>query len=147
MTLQVFRTGDTPIEGSGETRCEESPSPRRAGCTSTQARGERRISVEIGDWPSGVYYAELRARGRRGSATRRFVLAPRRLGTHRVAVVMPTNTWAAYNRRDADGNGKGDTWYEDSERTHGRHRRGPSSTAASHRTSATTTCPSSAGWR
>jgi hypothetical protein len=29
----------------------------------------------------------------------------------RVAVVMPTNTWQAYNFRDADGNGWGDTWY------------------------------------
>jgi hypothetical protein len=26
---------------------------------------------------------------------------------------MPTNTWAAYNRRDMDGDGAGDTWYED----------------------------------
>jgi hypothetical protein len=30
-----------------------------------------------------------------------------------VAVVLPTNTWAAYNRRDVDGNGVGDTWYAD----------------------------------
>ena len=25
---------------------------------------------------------------------------------------MPTNTWFAYNRRDGDGDGVGDTWYE-----------------------------------
>jgi hypothetical protein len=69
-------------------------------------------SIRIGDWRSGVYYAELRAAdGRVGYAP--FVLAPRRLGTRRVAVVMPTNTWQAYNRRDANGNGEGDTWYED----------------------------------
>jgi hypothetical protein len=30
-----------------------------------------------------------------------------------VAVVLPTNTWQAYNRRDDDGDGRGDTWYED----------------------------------
>jgi hypothetical protein len=70
-----------------------------------------RLRVEIGDWSSGVYYAELRARdGRVGYAP--FVLAPTRLGEHTVAIVMPTNTWFAYNRRDADGDGHGDTWYE-----------------------------------
>ena len=31
--------------------------------------------------------------------------------TSRVAVVLPTNTWQAYNFRDSDGNGWGDTWY------------------------------------
>ena len=31
----------------------------------------------------------------------------------RVAVVLPTNTWQAYNFRDVDGNGVGDTWYAD----------------------------------
>jgi hypothetical protein len=30
-----------------------------------------------------------------------------------VAVVVPTNTWQAYNFRDVDGNGVGDTWYAD----------------------------------
>ena len=41
------------------------------------------------------------------------VVRPPVLGGHRVAVVMPTNTWQAYNRRDADRDGLGDTWYED----------------------------------
>ena len=31
--------------------------------------------------------------------------------TRRVAVVLPTNTWQAYNFRDEDGDGYGDTWY------------------------------------
>ena len=26
--------------------------------------------------------------------------------------MLPTNTWQAYNRRDVDGDGTGDTWYE-----------------------------------
>jgi len=34
-----------------------------------------------------------------------------RFGQHRVAVVMPTNTWSAYNFWDQDGDGIGDTWY------------------------------------
>ena len=42
-----------------------------------------------------------------------FVVRPRRLGEHRVAVVLPTNTWHAYNYRDVDQDGVGDTWYAD----------------------------------
>ena len=37
------------------------------------------------------------------------MLRPRRLGEHRVAVVLPTLTWQAYNFRDDDGDGKPDT--------------------------------------
>ena len=46
-----------------------------------------------------------------GSATR--PSSSRRSGSaeHRVAVVLPTRTWQAYNFRDADGDGIGDTWY------------------------------------
>jgi hypothetical protein len=77
--------------------------------------GRRSIAVKLGSWPSGVYYARLTAPGHRiGYAP--FVLRPRRLGEHRVAVVMPTQTWQAYNRRDENGDGKGDTWYADPHR-------------------------------
>jgi hypothetical protein len=73
----------------------------------------RRLSVAIrlgADWPSGVYYAQLTAPGDRvGYAP--FVLRPRRLGAHRVAAVIPTQTWQAYNFRDDDGDGVPDTWY------------------------------------
>jgi len=40
-----------------------------------------------------------------------FVLAPHTLGEHRIAVVMPTQTWQAYNFRDDNGDGRPDTWY------------------------------------
>ena len=39
------------------------------------------------------------------------ILRPATLGTSRQAVVMPTNTWQAYNHYDLDGDGWGDTWY------------------------------------
>jgi hypothetical protein len=69
-----------------------------------------RLRVPAG--PSGLYYAELTtADGRLGYAV--YVLRPRRLGQSRIAVVEPTNTWQAYNFRDVDGNGTGDTWYAD----------------------------------
>ncbi len=72
----------------------------------------RRIELPIGDWPSGLYVARLRGPGGEGLAP--FVVRARRLGEHRVAVVLPTNTWQAYNLRDVDGNGVGDSWYADS---------------------------------
>ena len=103
LTVQIFRTGSVPIDGRRRDRMVGLAITGRLPYTGT---------VRMGDWRSGVYYAELRSRsGRVGYAP--FVLAPRRLGEHRVAVVMPTNTWQAYNRRDADHDGEGDTWYED----------------------------------
>jgi hypothetical protein len=72
--------------------------------------GERSLSVRIGRWPSGLYFARLVARdGRAGFAP--LVVAPRRIGEHRVAVVLPTLTWQAYNFRDDDGDGLADSWY------------------------------------
>jgi hypothetical protein len=68
------------------------------------------IDVPIGDWGSGLYFAKLSGvDGRVGYAP--FTLRPAQLGTTRVAVILPTNTWQAYNFRDEDGNGWGDTWY------------------------------------
>ena len=59
---------------------------------------------------SGLYFARIETDdGRVGFAP--FVLLPRPFGEHRIAVVFPTNTWEAYNHRDVDGNGIGDTWY------------------------------------
>ena len=66
--------------------------------------------VRAGDWPSGLYFLRATsADGRVGYAP--FIVRPRRLGTHRVAVVLATNTWAAYNFEDSDGDGWGDSWY------------------------------------
>jgi hypothetical protein len=66
--------------------------------------------VRAGDWPSGLYFVRATASdGRVGYAP--FIVRPRVLGTQRVAVVLATNTWAAYNFEDADGDGWGDSWY------------------------------------
>jgi hypothetical protein len=69
------------------------------------------ITFRIPDVPSGLYYVQLTgADGRVGYAP--FVVRPAALGaTGRVLVVLPTNTWQAYNFQDVDGNGYGDTWY------------------------------------
>jgi N,N-dimethylformamidase beta subunit-like, C-terminal len=77
----------------------------------TGKRSARRtIVLQSGDWPSGLYAARLTTPdGRVGFAP--FVLRPKSPGGTRVAVVLPTNTWQAYNLYDADGDGWGDTWY------------------------------------
>ena len=68
------------------------------------------ISLQTGDWPSSLYAVRLESPdGRVGFAP--FVLRPTTAGGGRVAVVLPTNTWQAYNLYDADGDGWGDTWY------------------------------------
>jgi N,N-dimethylformamidase beta subunit-like, C-terminal len=69
------------------------------------------INFQIGDWPSGFYFVKLtEPDGSFGYAP--FIIRPRVLGeTSRVAVVLPTNTWQAYNFYDADGDGWGDSWY------------------------------------
>ena len=68
------------------------------------------VRIRIGDWPSGLYFVRITSRGHRvGYAP--FIVRPRSLGTSRIAVVLPTNTWQAYNFADADGDGWGDSWY------------------------------------
>ncbi len=61
------------------------------------------VGVHIGRWPSGVYF--VRVRSSEGTAVAPVVLRPAELGIAHVAVVVPTFSWQAYNRRD------GDTWY------------------------------------
>jgi hypothetical protein len=75
------------------------------------------VSVPIGaDWPSGVYVAQLTADdGRVGYAV--LIVRPA-APSAKVAVVMPTSTWGAYNFYDADGDGWGDTWYARWKTTH-----------------------------
>jgi hypothetical protein len=79
--------------------------------TRSIARVSPRLAVKIGYWPSGLYFARLDGPGGVGFAP--FVVRPHSFGESRVAVVLPTNTWQAYNFRDVDGNGVGDTWYAD----------------------------------
>ena len=68
------------------------------------------LNVPLGRWSSGVYFVRVRADDGRVGFTP-IVLRPRKLGATRVAVVMPTYTWQAYNFYDRDGDGRGDTWY------------------------------------
>jgi hypothetical protein len=69
------------------------------------------ITFRIPMVASGLYYVLFSgADGRIGYAL--FVVRPAIFGaSSRVLVVLPTNTWQAYNFQDVDGNGYGDTWY------------------------------------
>ena len=59
---------------------------------------------------SGLYFLRVNSGdGRVGYAP--LILRPRTLGEHKVAVVLSTNTWQAYNFLDANGDGWGDSWY------------------------------------
>lgn len=107
ITIQFFRAGGESCRTVANDVMLGTPVSRAT--TLGDVHGRRTVRVRIGDWPSGVYFARLTAGARIGYAT--FVLAPTRLGEHRVAVVMPTETWQAYNYRDDDGDGHGDTWY------------------------------------
>jgi hypothetical protein len=106
-TVQVFHVGPEQQLTIGDKRMEGVPvaAPRRFA----SLRSGSTIRVPVGQWPSGLYFARLTAGGRLGFAP--FVVAPKRLGEHRVAVVLPTRTWQAYNFRDDDEDGAGDTWY------------------------------------
>ncbi len=73
------------------------------------ANGPRPIVIDLGGWPPGVYCARVETdNGRLGFAP--FVLRPRR-PTARVAIVVATSTWQAYNFYDANLDGFGDSWY------------------------------------
>ncbi len=70
------------------------------------------VALNLGHWVSGLYFVRaVSSDGRVGYAP--FVLRPARLGSYRAAVVLPTNTWEAYNLLDVNGDGVGDSWYAD----------------------------------
>jgi hypothetical protein len=72
-----------------------------------------RLSVRPGAWQSGLYFVRLTAPGGRAVAFAPFVLRAAVPGRNRVAIVLPTYTWQAYNFYDANGDGKPDSWYGD----------------------------------
>ena len=108
LTVQLFRVGSELVPTADNITMRGIAMTRRRAVGSST--GTRTIRVPLGDWPSGLYFARLRAvDGRVGFAP--LIVRPGHLGEQRVAIVMPTLTWQAYNLRDDDGNGVGDSWY------------------------------------
>jgi N,N-dimethylformamidase beta subunit-like, C-terminal len=65
--------------------------------------GAGMFTIRIGRWASGVYFVRVRGAGEQVVAP--VVVRPAHLGQAPIAVVVPTYTWQAYNRRG------GETWY------------------------------------
>jgi hypothetical protein len=108
VSVQVFRSGPEHAPTVGNDELVGMPMGEAIPVGHAHLGGA--VTIHIGSWPSGLYYARLRSSdGRTGFAP--FVVHPRRLGAAEVAVVMPTLTWQAYNLRDDDGDGQGDSWY------------------------------------
>jgi N,N-dimethylformamidase beta subunit-like, C-terminal len=107
LTVQVLRAG--PELETTESDTDLNGVPVTPVKTIHRQPGRQPLSVPIGRWPSGLYFTRLEAPdGRVGFAP--FVLAPHGRRA-RVAVVLPTLTWQAYNFRDDDGDGRPDSWY------------------------------------
>jgi hypothetical protein len=109
-TLQFFQAGPETQPTVG-TAMEGVPvSEPREVDWSTHRNGPGRISVQLGDWANGIYFARLTAPDGQ-SYYAPLIIRPHPFGTHPVAVVLHTYTWEAYNHYDANGDGWGDTWY------------------------------------
>jgi hypothetical protein len=111
LSVQIYRSGPEHVETGADNVMNGVPLGEPFTETLSLRRDRpSRIRVGIGPWRSGLYFAKLTAPdGRFGYAP--FVVRPPKFGEHRVAVVLPTWTWQAYNFWDATGDGFGDTWY------------------------------------
>jgi N,N-dimethylformamidase beta subunit-like, C-terminal len=118
LRLQVFayRSPGRPSEQDVRTNSLAMTGPIPVDWSGHRDRPALLRVVRAGDWPSGLYFLRAVApNGLVGYAP--FIVRPRQLGATRIGVVLATNTWAAYNFEDADGDGWGDSWY-----VTGRHR-------------------------
>ncbi|MEO5632620.1 N,N-dimethylformamidase beta subunit family domain-containing protein [Gaiella sp.] len=111
LSLQFLRCGAETVSTERHDELAGAPKGEPVPIDWTGKRsGPVTITVQCGGWPPGVYAAQLTAAdGRTGFAP--FVLRAAETELRRQLVVMPTNTWQAYNFYDRDGDGWGDTWY------------------------------------
>lgn len=116
-TVQFFRAGPETQPTLGYEMEGVPVSEPRLFDWSAHRQAPGTIVLRLGDWPNGIYYAEVKASdGRVGYAP--FVMRPPVYGAHRVAYIVRTNTWEAYNHQDLDGDGWGDTWYANNYERH-----------------------------
>jgi hypothetical protein len=113
LTVRVFHSGPEQVVTYADNQfagVEVDPEPATIDWTPWTSRPHT-ISFHVPDVPSGLYYVQFTGSdGRVGYAP--FVVRPTLLGTtSRVLVILPTNTWQAYNFQDVNGDGYGDTWY------------------------------------
>ncbi len=113
LTLRVFHAGPEQVITYADNQLagiEVDQAPVTLDWKEWQST-QHRIGFHIPTLASGLYYAQFAGPdGRVGYAP--FVVRPTFLGqTSRILVVLPTNTWQAYNFQDVNGDGYGDTWY------------------------------------
>jgi len=80
--------------------------------------GANLVRVRLGAWPSSLYFARLTTTTGDEVTFAPFILRPDVWGRSRVAVVLPTYSWQAYNFFDEAKDGHGDSWYVDHRRQH-----------------------------
>jgi len=80
--------------------------------------GVNLVRVRLGAWASGLYFARLTTTTDKTATFAPFVVRPDVWGRNRVAVVLPTYSWQAYNFFDENYDGHGDSWYVDHRRQH-----------------------------
>jgi hypothetical protein len=102
-TVQLFRAGPERGRTTRDDTMRGVPvnDPRRVRAGA--------VRLAIRHWPPGLYFARVSLAGRVTFAP--FVLHASPVFRPRVAVVLPTNTWQAYNLRDDDGDGVANSWY------------------------------------
>jgi hypothetical protein len=109
-TLQFFQAGPEKQPTLG-TAMEGVPvsEPRHVDWSANRS-APATLVVQLGDWANGIYFARLTSPdGRNYYAP--FIVRPPAYGAHRIAVVLHTFTWKAYDHYDVNGDGWGDTWY------------------------------------
>lgn len=111
LTWQVFRAGGESVPTYADNVMHGAPMTDPETVPWTTRDGPGTLSFDVRPWQPGLYFARLQANDGRVGFAPFIVRAPIWGAQSRVAVVLPTNTWQAYNFRDADGNGWGDTWY------------------------------------
>lgn len=108
LTIRLFRAGAEVGRTRGNATMRGVPvAPKQVVRWGRNGWGS--VAVPILYWPSGLYFAYIRAGSHSFFAP--FVLRAMPNIRSRVAVVMPTHTWQAYNFRDDDGDGVPNTWY------------------------------------
>jgi hypothetical protein len=94
LTLQILRAGAERAWSSAGRPWAPPQRLRFRGGTVNNVR------VRLGNWSSGLYFARLTAPDGRAVAFAPFVVRPSVYGTSRIAVVLPTYSWQAYNFYD-----------------------------------------------
>jgi hypothetical protein len=110
LTIRIFRAGGEKGGTPGNSTLR-GVAVEPARIVRAAARGQwTTVRVELQFWPSGFYFARVKTqRGHVFFAP--FILRATPILRGRVAVVIPTNTWQAYNFRDDDRDGMPNTWY------------------------------------